>query len=235
MELSVAICDDESKEVEYLKALAGKWAFQRKHKLNVQSFPSAEAFLFCYEEKKDFDILLLDIQMQGMDGIALARKIRETGDAVQIVFITGFDEYISEGYEVSALHYLMKPVSEEKLFSVLDRAFEAIKKTEPTVILNVDGESVKLKLSDILCVEASAHTSIVRTLRGSLAVNQSITQFSGLLGKAFFRCHRSYIVNLLHVSRIGKSEVVLDDKSFVPLSRRQYDEMNRAFIDYYRK
>lgn len=80
--------------------------------------PPGESFLFRYEEKKDYDILLLDVEMKAISGMELARRIRRENDSVQIVFITGYPDYISEGYDVSALHYLMKPISAGKLSEV---------------------------------------------------------------------------------------------------------------------
>lgn len=85
-------------------------------------FSSAEAFIFHCVENKEYDVLLLYIEMGNMDGVTLARQIRKSNKNVQIVFITGYSDYIAEGYDVEALHYLMKPLKDEKLFDVLDRA-----------------------------------------------------------------------------------------------------------------
>ncbi len=92
--LNIAVCDDESVEIEYLTQLTRQWAKLTETAVSISCFASAEAFLFEYEENKDFDILLLDIQMNAMDGIELAEKIRENNSSVQIVFITGFPDYI---------------------------------------------------------------------------------------------------------------------------------------------
>lgn len=97
---NIAVCDDESVEIEYLTQLTRQWAKLTETAVNISGFASAEAFLFEYEENKDFDILLLDIQMNAMDGIELAEKIRENNSSVQIVFITGFPDHISRGYDV---------------------------------------------------------------------------------------------------------------------------------------
>lgn len=83
--------------------------------VQTDSFSSAENFLFYYAEECDYDILLLDVEMGAMDGVTMAKKLRQSNDTVQIIFITGYSDYIFEGYEVAALHYLMKPVKEEKL------------------------------------------------------------------------------------------------------------------------
>ena len=151
--LNIAVCDDELIEIEYLTSLTQEWAKTIKTAVNISGFASAEAFLFKYEEDKNFDILLLDIQMKAMDGIELAEKIRETNSGMQIVFITGFPDYISRGYDVSALHYLIKPVEKEKLFEVLSKACDNLKKEEKFVLLSVDNESLKVNLKDIIYVE----------------------------------------------------------------------------------
>ena len=122
MNYKIAVCDDEAEQVEYLAALAGDWAECRGNRVCIRPFYSAEEFLFHYEEEKDCDILLLDIEMRGINGVELAKRLREENDALQIIFITGHPDFIADGYEVGALHYLLKPVSGEKLNQVLDRA-----------------------------------------------------------------------------------------------------------------
>lgn len=116
MKYKIAICDDSEIDRQYVLNLVQSWADKEKHELNIETFSSAENFLFYYAEQKDFDILLLDIEMGQMDGVSMAKQLRKENDTVQIVFITGYSDYIAEGYDVAALHYLMKPVKEEKLF-----------------------------------------------------------------------------------------------------------------------
>ena len=110
MSYRVAICDDCVQDTEFVQSILSKWAAERKLSVQMECFPSAESFLFRYAEDKAWDILLLDIEMGAMDGVTMAKQVRKDNEAVQIVFITGYSDYIAEGYEVSALHYLMKPV-----------------------------------------------------------------------------------------------------------------------------
>ena len=124
MAYRIAICDDSQHDAEYVLSLLTNWANKNQIAIQTECFPSAESFLFHYAEDKTYDILLLDIEMGKMDGVTMAREIRRDNQTVQIVFITGYSDYISEGYEVAALHYLMKPVNEQKLYAVLDRACE---------------------------------------------------------------------------------------------------------------
>ena len=110
----------------YIKSLVERWLHQTFHHVKIQEYASSEQFLF--EQAYDrTQILFLDIEMEKMDGIALAREIRKHNRQMQIIFVTGYMEYIQEGYDVEALHYLLKPVSQEKIDSVLERAVERLK------------------------------------------------------------------------------------------------------------
>lgn len=134
----ISVVDDNSADTEYIAALVSRWAESAGHAVHISHFPSAEAFLFQYEEEHDFDILLLDIEMGEMNGIELAKKVRRENDEVQIIFITGYPDFIAEGYDVSALHYLMKPVSCEKLHAVLDRAAVNLGRAEKRLCVTYD-------------------------------------------------------------------------------------------------
>ena len=233
MAYRVAIVDDSNIDAEYVQSILESWAQDRRAGVQAQRFPSAESFLFHYAEDKDWDILLLDIEMGAMDGVSLAKKIRQENDSVQIVFVTGFGDYISEGYEVSALHYLMKPVKQDKLFAVLDRAVAAIQKTERVVLLPVDGEMLRLPVGQIEYVEAFSHAVAVTTEADTIQVKMPISEIEKLLGEGFVRCHRSYLVGLKHIARLSKTEVILDSGKALPLSRSAAAFVHKAFISYY--
>ena len=235
MEYKAAICDDDSLELQYLSSLLQNWAKKRGHRVQISVFQSGEAFLFQYEEEKDFDLLLLDIEMGKLSGVELAKRIRQGNAGVQILFITAYPDFISEGYEVSALHYLMKPVKEEKLFEVLDRAEDYLKKEERYEIFQTDGETIRIAVSDIVSVEAFSHCVEVVTERESYRIEGTISGMEKLLGAGFVRCHRSYLVSLKYVRKITRTDVVLDTGTQIPLSRRKYDMVNQTFIHYYRQ
>lgn len=130
MAYRIAVCDDSAADREYTAGLVRAWAAETDNQVSISLFSSGENFLFRAEDEGSFDILLLDIEMGAMDGVTLAKKLRQKNETLQIVFITGYSDYIAEGYEVSALHYLMKPVKKEKLFSVLNRAAEKLRRDE---------------------------------------------------------------------------------------------------------
>lgn len=100
MKYKTAICDDSDADRQYILNMLNRWAAYAGHAVHTDTFTSAESFLFHYADESDYDILLLDIEMGGMSGVDLAKEIRRINDAVQIIFITGFPDFIAEGYEV---------------------------------------------------------------------------------------------------------------------------------------
>ena len=233
MAYRIAIVDDDHVDAEYVGRILNAWALDRQACVQVQQFTSAESFLFRYAEDKEWDILLLDIEMGAMDGVSLAKKIRQENETVQIVFITGFADYIAEGYEVSALHYLMKPVKQDKLFAVLDRAVAAMDKTERVILLPVGGEMLRLPVGQVQYVEAFSHTAAIVTGTDTIQVKMPISEIERMLGVGFVRCHRSYLVGLKHIARLSKTEVILDSGKSLPLSRSAAASVHKAFISYY--
>lgn len=230
MDYRIAVCDDSEADVTYISGLAGRWAASTGHTVRISTFTSAESFLFHYAERNDYDILLLDIEMGDMDGVTLAKKLRQDNDALQIVFITGYFDYISEGYEVAALHYLMKPVKEEKLFSVLDRAAEKLSKNEKVLHFEVGGEMARLPVYQIRY--ADVHGNYV-TIHASddLTVKMTLGELEKELDDRFYRVGRSVIVNLTQISRVTKTEIRLSDGVSIPLPRGAYEGVNRAIIN----
>lgn len=232
--LNIAVCDDEPTEIKYITALINEWGKLTQTEINIACFSGAEAFLFKYETDKNFNLVFLDIQMKAMDGIELAKKIRETDSDMQIVFITGFPDYISSGYDVSALHYLIKPVEKEKLFEVISRANKNLKKVDDFLLLSIDGESIKIKLDDINYVEALSHKSRVGCKENEFVINLPISEIEKKLNKNFIHCHRSYLANLKNISRITKTDIFFDNGKIIPVSRRMYNTVNTSFINFYR-
>lgn len=233
MKIKVAICDDSREDREYITGLLNRWASETNRCLVIQSFLSAEQFLFQYEDEKDFQILLLDIEMGKMNGVELARKIRELNRDIQIVFTTGYPDFIAEGYEVDALHYLMKPISEEKLVKVMEKAAANLRKAEKYILLQDNGEVLKVAADAIIYIEVFSHSCVIHTKEGNVETRTAISKMENELGTGFVRAHRSYLVNLEHIRKIGKAEIELENGETVPLARRKYVEVNLAFVSFY--
>ena len=229
--MRIAVIDDQPADRNYIAALVTRWAKDRDTAVTTVPFPSAEAFLFAYSEDRDFDILLLDIEMSGEDGISLAKRLRREGCAAEIVFVTSHFELAGEGYEVDALHYLVKPVSQEKLSAVLTKAADRLKAAPPSVVISSDGETVRLTEREILYGEAFLHYLVLHTKERDYRIKETLGDFAGRLSEDFLRIHRSVLVNLRRIVKITRKDVTLDSGDVLPVARGKYDAVNRAFIE----
>ena len=226
----IAICDDLAPDRKYLSSLCEIWSRHSCYRIQISEFTSAENFLFYYAEKKDFDILLLDIEMGAMDGVTMARKLRQDNQTVQIIFITGYADYISDGYEVDALHYLMKPLQEEKFFTVLDRAVTKLIKNEKVLNIISQGEMIRLPICQINYAEVNSNYITIHSQQ-TITLKMTLSELEKKLDSHFFRAGRSALVNLKKISRVTKKEIYLQDGSIIPLPRGAYEKVNRAIIN----
>ena len=231
MAYRVAVVDDNITDAEFVKGILNGWAQLRQVAVQAMVFPSAESFLFRYAEDKEWDILLLDIEMGAMDGVTMAKRVRQDNEAVQIVFITGYSDYIAEGYEVAALHYLMKPVNWEKLLTVLDRALEKRKQEERCLNLEAYGEMVRLPFYEIRYLDVHQNYVTVHA-KADYTVKRTLGDFEKELDDRFCRVGRGMILNLKYIQRVTKTEVRLSDGTVLPLPRGAYEPLNRAIIQH---
>lgn len=233
--INIAICDDENIQVELLHRYVNNWASERNIIVQVGVFYSAESFEFSWSMDKKYNILLLDIEMSGKNGIELAKNIRKEDEVLDIIFITAISDYIGEGYDVSALNYLIKPIKEKKLYECLDKAIQKISKEEKIILINIEGETHRIIQSDIIYIEAFSHTVEINTINGKYITRKNIGEIEKELDdNILIRCHRSYIVGLKHIKKIGKTDIDLDNNDIIPVSRRLYPSTNMAFIKYFR-
>lgn len=235
--MKIGIIEDEKPHSDLLISYLESWSAGQERQIEVSSFSSAESFWFAYEERGDFDMLFLDIQMVGMDGMELAHRIRERDRDVVIVFTTGLTDYLEEGYEVEALYYLVKPLTAKKVEKCMEKAILR-RRRECFVTLHTAQGTVKLSQESINYVEARGRGCCIGRVRepGELEVRESLTQMEQMLeaGK-FMKCHRSYLCRIGNIHHIGKEDIFFDDGSRVPVSRRLYQQVNQNFIAYFRE
>ncbi len=232
MKLKIAICDDDNSQIEYLSGVVSAWAGKNRHAIEIKTYSSAKAFLFDYSEEKDFDILLLDVEMPGMSGVELAKTVRRENSTVQIIFITGYYEYFSDGFDVSALHYLIKPADESKLIPVLNRAAANLTYRQRSVLLTSSDGAIKLSLADICYVESENVHVAVHTVNGVYRSRITLAKFAEQLDETFIKVHRSYIVGLKYIKKITRTDITMLHGDIIPISRGMYDEAHAALIKF---
>lgn len=244
--MRIAICEDDKVTRDYDSLLIHRWAEKNQLKITVDSFSSAENFLFESEDRMEYDFLLLDIQMGKMNGFELAKTLRSRGFSGALAFLTGIIDYAVEGYEVGAVRYILKPVKEENLFQILDTVYEECKKHgEQVFILQIGNDVTKIPFENIIYVEAQGHYVHLIGCEGGIGGGGKTFEkewkaaFSSIApdfdGQGFFCLRRGLLVNLLHVSKITKTECTLTNGEVLPVARNNYDDLNRAFIDFYKE
>lgn len=238
--MKIAVCEDNHEEAGWLCDIIRCWAVQNELEAEIIPFADAASFSFALEDHS-FDALFLDIKMPGEDGLSLAKRLREQSCDIPIVFVTGESEYIMEGYEVEAIHYLLKPIDSKKVCLCLDRISEKNQKQEPFLLIQKENTTDKLLQREIYMIEVYSHKLEYTTRKGTFQVRSSMKEVrEKLLPEWFLPCHRGIVVNLLHVDSIGKNALILSDKKNnfyrkVPVSRRLYTEVNNAFIQFYKE
>lgn len=227
----IGICDDEEIIRNELIRLCNEFSASNLCKLDILSFSSGEELLKC---NQTIDILFLDIQMKGINGLRTAEKIRENDEGMMIIFLTGFKGFMQAGYKVRAFRYLLKPVKEQEFIHTLTEAVGDITKNCKAVV-GLDGDISFVKLKDIMYVEYVNRYTVVRTLRGTYESITTLNEWESILNNGdFFRVHKSYIVNMEYISEIGKN-VLLDNGEKVALAIRQAGKLRKACKTYRRR
>ena len=170
--------------------------------------------------------------MKNMNGIELAKRIRKDNNRAEIIFITSHFEFVGEGYEVDALHYLIKPADAAKLTPVLDKAVGNLTTRMRSVLLSTSEGDVKISLADILYAEAENVYLNIHATHGDYRTRMTLGKFFEELDDTFFKAHRSFIVNLKYIKQITRTDVTMTNGAIVPLSRGVYHDIHAALVKY---
>lgn len=228
--MNIAICDDESRIREGIKSILEK-AFPET---SIRDFPSGQKLLEEVGENYLPDIVLLDIAMDGMDGMETARKLRELSDMI-LIFVTGVKEQVFQAFDVGAFHYLLKPVEKEKLLSVMERAVaEAGKNNAPpkSMLIKAAGAYRRINIADILYAESDGRKVILHMKQEKLEFYEKMDELEQRLGIGFYRCHRSYIVSLAEIRGYDSTSISLSNGEQIYLAKRKYGEFVQTYCRF---
>lgn len=228
--IRVAVCDDEPYVCEIIK--------EKVSELMAEAAMPAEISCYArgYDLLKDgfqYDILFLDVLMPGMDGVDLAKKLREMGNVCQIIFITGFKERVFDAFLVEAVDYLCKPIDLCRLKSALYRALKGLeKKEEKALFIQTMNWSKSVKLGNIYYCEVINRKIYLHTREGTLEYYSRLEDVEKQLDYRFLKCHRSYIVNLDFLSEYSDGQIMLENGDQIPVSRKRRQEFMKIFLQY---
>ena len=233
--VKIAVCDDEKNIRTYLVSLIRKQGAE----CSIVEYASAGEYL---ADGKEHDLVFLDIEMGGsgaeLDGMGLARHIRGMDVCRQpiIIFVTGYEKYVYDAFDVGAFQYLVKPVDEQKFAEVFGRAVgQAISEEEQRkkkLVIQYAGEGRAIPLNDIYYMESQNHNIVLYLKSGKLEYYGKIGDLEEELAGQFYRIHRGYLINLFHVEGYDKTEVRMANGDKLLLSRYKYDGFVQAYMDY---
>lgn len=225
--LHIAVCDDEQVIMEQLKKLLETY----RPDCMVTMYRSGEGLLDAFDQ---YDLIFLDIEMPQTNGMELAAKLRELQYDGEVIFLTGYTDYMQDAFKVRAFRYLQKPIREDQLEEALCAAEEEFQQQ----YLVLTGEKVfRIKIRDILYLEAVHNETYIVTKTGELVVRSPMREIYEMLDPAeFIQTHKSYVVALRAIRYVGNQEVVLQElQPRIPLSRRRQQEVRKAYMEYIKK
>jgi DNA-binding LytR/AlgR family response regulator len=231
--LSIAVCDDEVRECCCLSRQLQKILEEFQIPCIIHSFGSGKELL---RAKENFDIIFLDIIMGGVDGLETARLLREREYDHLLVFVSSSREYVFDSYEAEPFWYLLKPVEEQKLRGILKRiVLRTQMHPKEYILVSKDRQRKKLFLKDIYYFEIRGRVMDIHSSQGTIAYYERMGQLEKeLREKDFFRCHKSYLVNLAYVSAYNRQELILDSGEKLIIAKRRYEEFCREILRYMR-
>lgn len=227
----IAVVEDEPLFAKQLEEYIRRYESERDKKINITFFFDGEDIVENYSG--DYDVILMDIQMQFMDGMTAAQKIRGLDHEVIIMFITNRLDYAVRGYEVDAMDYVVKPVEYFAFSQKLDKAFDRMKKPDEVYVSVVTEDGVwKLKTSEIYYIESQGHYARYRTVRGDFVSRAALKSLEAeLRGYGFFRCSKGFLVNMANVDGLSGGECIVCGEK-IPVSRGVRKEFMELLMRY---
>lgn len=206
--MTAAICDDEKAFRYEISGLVCKYMKSRNIEIYTDSYANGTELL---KSEKKYDVIFLDYQMEGINGIETAEKLRETNSDSVIIFISAYPAAALDAYEVKTFRFLVKPVDESKLFKALDDYIRSID-FDNILLLNTHEGNFKLKMSEIIYLEGDGKFTTIRTKNKSLRIRINLKQLElKLPGSKFIRCSKGYVVSFAHINNHTGSEIVFDN------------------------
>ena len=206
---------------------------QLNKNINVHYYFNGDELLFNLPDHLDTQLIILDVEMPGKNGLEVAHIVREILPTVPLVFITAYGQYAIKGYGVFAMDYLLKPVTLEQLSTLFKRLEQIAPEVQRSIILEINQEPIRINESDIFSIESFGHQQVLTLRDKQIEVSISMKELLSRLSDHFISTHRSYAVNINYVHQIQKEHVLLENKKLIQLSRRNYKEGLNEFVKHY--
>lgn len=227
----IALCDDNLRDLELLRAmlleLGGEWDME------IAAYASGRELGQALDQGRSFDLFVLDMCMEGLNGIETARLVRRLDQEVPILFVTATPAYAVEGYSVRAYRYLLKPVDPAALREAVDGVLRRKNAPRPYFTFVNEQGVTRLRSQDIFYFESDVRTVVVHSGGTSHAFTGKISHIAQRLeADGFIRIHKSYVVNARHVASVERDTIAMEDGTVLPISRHRAKEIRLAMLRY---
>lgn len=225
--LRIALCDDEANARDALRIELEKILFEDTEEIVYEFSSGTLAASWLKKHPGEIDLLFLDVEMNGLNGMETAGKIRQYDSRLMIVFVTGYNDYVFDGYHVGALDYILKPVSTQKLRELLMRVRSKMEseKSQTFLLKNLSG-TWRFCLCDILYFYSDRRQVFLVTEHGEYSFYAKLDEVEAQLAPRFIRIHQRYLVNPARVDHIGSEALTLGG-SQLPCSRKYRESAMR--------
>lgn len=225
----VAVCDDERVWVDELNGLLKEYGKVRHTDVFISYYNNGASLV---ESGKKFDIIFMDFQMDGLNGIETARKINALKNDGIIIFVSSYTNVALDAFEVKAYRFLAKPINKEKLFKAIDD-YRAEMDSDDFLIFKTHEGTIRVKVSEIIYVEGSGKHSKIHTSKTDYEILTNLKEVQARLpDDRFFRCHKAFVTSFLHIQSHDNNEITYDDGSAIYISRNFLSKFRKAFEIY---
>lgn len=231
--VNIAICDDNKEIRGGTEKLLLKYFIQRNLEYRTTKYESGEELL---AEVEKYDLVFLDYEFgdKGENGLTIAKKIRAKKLDVTIIFLTSYSSIVFDAFEVSTFRFLVKPLVEEKLFAAMDDFYKTMEEDE-LLVIKKDGIKYFIRESQISYVEADGKNCIIHYINKGdiIKCNETLAAVEERISKKhFFRCHKSFLVNMRYVDSFSHTDLTLQNEEKIMISRHKYKPFSTAYANY---
>lgn len=237
IDLRIAVCDDE----KIIRSTIAEYIKLKYPMYEVLEYESGEQLI---EDAAGLDIIFLDIQMEGLNGIETAERIRKKEIQAVIIFLTALKEYVFWAFDVEAFHYLLKPLKKEKFYEVLEGAVKKAEAQKRLEKARTEGKRIDVKIgaitqkiytNEIIYAEVYNRKVTLHTLGQSMEFYSRLSELEQELGEDFVRPHRAYLVNMQYISCYHASIITLENGSTVPIAKQKYKDFVQKYLQYIKR
>ncbi|MEY8336589.1 LytTR family DNA-binding domain-containing protein [Lachnospiraceae bacterium 62-35] len=228
--IKIAVCDDEAMMCDLLKDMISEKLTLWKENFCISCYLDSSHLL---DSSLDFDLIFLDIRMPGLDGIALAKKLRQLSPACALIFVTILKEYMPEVFELEAVDYICKPVDEGRLERALKRTLKRLKEEkDKCLFIHTPNWCRTIKLKDISYCEVINRKIYLHTKTGVIEYYGKMKELEQQISPHFIKCHRSYLINPDYLQEYAGGEIILETGERIPVSRLQRQSFMETMLQY---